>query len=171
MFLVGEIPENLQLSPLEKRALDNVHVWRERGRAYALEHGTRPSTIGLVLSSSPLALLAWIGEKFLEWSDTDPALDTILTNVSLYWFTEGFPRSIYPYRRLAGGQMPGYIKKPFGFSFFPKEISPGIKAIIETKGNLVQHTEHEHGGHFAALEQPKELWADVESFVRKVCKV
>jgi microsomal epoxide hydrolase len=29
------------------------------GSAYAREHGTRPATIGLVLSSSPIALLAW----------------------------------------------------------------------------------------------------------------
>lgn len=29
------------------------------GNAYAREHGTRPATIGLVLSSSPIALLAW----------------------------------------------------------------------------------------------------------------
>lgn len=36
-----------------------------------------------------------IGEKFLEWTDdaTTPDLDTILTNVSLYWFTGSFPRS------------------------------------------------------------------------------
>jgi hypothetical protein len=38
---------------------------------------------------------ARIGEKFLDWSDetTTPPLDTILTNVSLYWFTGSFPRS------------------------------------------------------------------------------
>ena len=29
------------------------------GSAYAMEHGTRPSTIGFALASSPLALLAW----------------------------------------------------------------------------------------------------------------
>lgn len=29
------------------------------GSAYARTHGTRPATIGMVLSSSPLAVLAW----------------------------------------------------------------------------------------------------------------
>lgn len=171
MFLVGAIPDDLQLTPLEKIAIDRARGWRETGNSYALLHGTRPSTIGLVLSSNPLALLAWIGEKLLEWSDTDPSLDTILTNVSLYWFTESFPRSIYPYRPGNKAALGGYIEKPFGFSFFPKEISPGIKALIEKQGNLVQYTQHQHGGHFAALEHPQELWADVESFVKKFCKV
>jgi hypothetical protein len=35
-----------------------------------------------------------IGEKFLEWSDEEPSLDSILTNVSLYWFTSSYPTSI-----------------------------------------------------------------------------
>jgi microsomal epoxide hydrolase len=60
----------------------------EFGAAYSLEQATRPSTIGLVLGSSPLALLAWIGEKFRAGSDTDPSIDTILESVTLYWFTQ-----------------------------------------------------------------------------------
>jgi microsomal epoxide hydrolase len=68
------------------------------GAAYNMEQATRPATIGLVLGSSPLALLAWIGEKFLEWSDVSPDLDTILESVTLYWFTESMGRGLYPYR-------------------------------------------------------------------------
>ena len=70
------------------------------GMAYAQEHGTRPATIGLVLSSSPIALLAWIGEKFLAWTDQDPSIDTILKSVTLYWLTDTFPSSIYSYRHV-----------------------------------------------------------------------
>lgn len=99
-------PDPSTLSALEKRAIENADAWSTRGSAYAMEHATRPSTIGFVLSSNPLALLAWIGEKFLEWSDEDPVIDDILTNVSLYWFTGGFPRSIYPYRQLFGNPFP-----------------------------------------------------------------
>jgi hypothetical protein len=47
------------LTPEEKVHIERTNKWRETGFAYALEHGTRPSTIGLVISSSPLALLAW----------------------------------------------------------------------------------------------------------------
>jgi microsomal epoxide hydrolase len=54
-----------------------------------------------VLGSSPLALLAWIGEKFLAWSDDDPNIEKILEDVTLYWLTETFPTSIYPYRAVS----------------------------------------------------------------------
>jgi hypothetical protein len=47
------------LSDLEKTAIKYSSKWQETGRAYAMEHSSRPATIGHVLSSSPLALLAW----------------------------------------------------------------------------------------------------------------
>lgn len=43
----------------EKAALVRGPIFQETGSAYAREHGTRPATIGLVLSTSPIALLAW----------------------------------------------------------------------------------------------------------------
>lgn len=115
-----------------------------------------------------------IGEKFLEWSDVDPPLSTILTNVSLYWFTSSFPRSIYPYQQLFGpSQIPPfkYDEKPTGFSFFPYELSPGYQSALEKQANLVFYKQHEQGGHFAALERPKDLFEDVEEYVGKVWKV
>ncbi|KAF2638444.1 epoxide hydrolase-like protein [Massarina eburnea CBS 473.64] len=169
MFSTREVPDRSTLSPLETTALDRATNWNKTGTAYAHEHATRPSTIGHVLSSNPLALLAWIGEKFLEWTDTSPPLTTILTNVSLYWFTGSFPRSIYPYRALFSPDRAEFkfLDKPTGFSFFPFELFPGLKGVIEKQANLVSYRQHEHGGHFAALEQPEELWDDVEEFVGK----
>jgi microsomal epoxide hydrolase len=64
-----------------------------------------------------------------------------------------------------------YISKPVGFSFFPHELSPGIKEVLSRNCNLVSYVQHEQGGHFAALERPEELWADVEEFVRVMGKV
>lgn len=51
--------ETHDITPEEAEHLERTERWRETGFAYALEHGTRPSTIGLVVSSNPLALLAW----------------------------------------------------------------------------------------------------------------
>jgi len=90
--------ENLPVDDLEKRAMSKGEDFSNTGTAYALEHGQRTATIGLALSSSPLALLSWIGEKFLEWTDEDPPIEKILESVTLYWLTETFPRCIYPYR-------------------------------------------------------------------------
>jgi microsomal epoxide hydrolase len=35
----------------------------------------------------------------------------------------------------------------------------------------VWYKKHDGGGHFAALEKPKELWEDVKEFTEKVWKV
>ncbi|KAJ4333678.1 hypothetical protein N0V87_007434 [Didymella glomerata] len=170
MFTVREQPDMSRLNALEKTAIESARKWKETGSAYAQEHGTRPSTIGSVLSSNPLALLAWIGEKFLEWSDTTPDLDHILTNISLYWYTLSILTSFQPYRQLHGESSVhfAYISKPVGFSFFPYELFPGIKHVLEKGGNIATYEQHESGGHFAALEKPEWLWADVEKYVKEV---
>ena len=176
--LAGGLPLD-QMTDVEKEALERRKTWGETGTSYASEHGTRPATIGLALSTNPLALLAWIGEKFLEWTDEDPSLDTILEAISLYWFTETFPRCIYPYRERWGAKeyrsqeanksagaerFPG-VKKPFGYSFFPYELLPMPVALVAKSSNLVWHRRHTSGGHFAALEKPKEFAEDIEDFV------
>jgi microsomal epoxide hydrolase len=55
-------PENLDdenMSALEKEGLERSDKFGRLGSAYALEHATKPSTIGLVLDANPLSLLAW----------------------------------------------------------------------------------------------------------------
>ncbi|WVQ94796.1 hypothetical protein IAU59_001879 [Kwoniella sp. CBS 9459] len=141
---------------------------------YGLEHATRPATVGLVVGSNPVSLLCWIGEKFLAWSDEDPSLDTILTFISLYWFTDTYPSSIWNYRYSLGSKRDEpsaedeYQHTPMGFSYFPKEITPVPIHWIEKVNNLVWSKEHKAGGHFAALEKPEELWQDIEEFVAAI---
>lgn len=61
--------------------------------ANAKQRATRPQTIWYSLVDSPLGLLAWILDKFAEWSDTHDSpfetmsKDRILDIVSLYWLT------------------------------------------------------------------------------------
>jgi hypothetical protein len=85
-----------------------------------------PAGLGLKLW---LTLLR-IGEKLIEWPDQryPLPLETILTLVGFYWYTDTFPRSLYPYRALAasassGGyfSVPTSKEKPFGYSVFPAE--------------------------------------------------
>jgi len=94
--------------------------------------------------------------------------------VSLYWFTQTFPRAIYPYRQFFGPNAEALpfkhpVDKPSGYSWFPGEIAPIPKSWVATTCNLVWHKEHTEGGHFAAMEMPKELFEDIESFVKQVC--
>ncbi|KAF2173531.1 hypothetical protein M409DRAFT_35172 [Zasmidium cellare ATCC 36951] len=164
----GEGDPEEGLDEVEKRGLRRGEEFLRTGMAYAMEHGTRPGTIGLVLQSSPLAGLAWIGEKYLEWTDEDPSVETILQVASLYWLTDTYPRCIYPYRALVSGWKRGpYIDKPFGYSFFPMDVLPKPGAWAKQEGNLVHYVRHDSGGHFPGLEKPVELLADLEAFVKK----
>ena len=51
--------KSMDYNTTEKKGLERLKGFMERGRGYAIEHGTKPSTIGLILSSNPLAFLAW----------------------------------------------------------------------------------------------------------------
>ena len=66
------------LTALERRWTEETHdFWRHRA-AYAKQQATRPQTIGYSLVDSPVGLLAWILDKFAEWSDTeDSPFETI----------------------------------------------------------------------------------------------
>lgn len=44
---------------VEQRALDRGAKFWESGMAYAMLHGTRPSTASFAVGASPVSLLAW----------------------------------------------------------------------------------------------------------------
>jgi len=162
------------LPKIEQDGLERWEAWKATGTAYALEHGTKPSTIGFVLSSSPLALLSWIGEKFLDWTDTPLPLHTILEAISLYWLSKTAHSSLWSYRHSYGPRPiphddPVYhVKVPFGYSYFPRELIPIPIEWVATTGNLVWSKIQDKGGHFAALEQPNEFMEDLEAFISDV---
>jgi microsomal epoxide hydrolase len=168
--------KKLKQSALEEKGMKRFNKFMETGTAYGQMQGHRPATLGHVLSSSPLAMLAWIGEKFVQWADPNYPLPlhTILCDVTLYWLTECFPTCIYTYREdfaipptpgFFHGQKNLYVNKPLGYSYFPWELTPAPKSWAETSGKLVWFKAHENGGHFAALERPEELLGDIESFL------
>lgn len=138
------------ISEREKVGLRRANDFHRIGSAYALEHATKPSTIAFAVGSNPVSLLAWVGEKFLDWTDDDLDIEDVLASVSLYWLTDCFATSIYPYRHLftpgsigAHENPKWYITKPMGFSWFPKELAPVPRAWVETTGRLVFHREHD----------------------------
>lgn len=48
----------------ERAGVERMKQFSNTSSAYALEHGSRPATIGLVLGSNPLSLLAWYVSLF-----------------------------------------------------------------------------------------------------------
>lgn len=58
---------------------------------YAMLQSTRPQTLAYALTDSPVGQLAWIVERFYDWTDSQERpedavdRDAMLTNVMIYW--------------------------------------------------------------------------------------
>ncbi|HEX6445006.1 MAG TPA: epoxide hydrolase [Streptosporangiales bacterium] len=157
------------LTDEERRRLDRRDRFRTEGLGYAAIQSTKPQTLAYALTDSPVGQLAWIAEKFVAW--TDPATrvdrDRLLTNVSIYWHTAtaGSAARLYYEAARSGqwGRQPR-LTVPTGVAVFPEEIAPAIRRFAEPDNHIVHWSEFDRGGHFAAMEQPDALVADVRAF-------
>jgi pimeloyl-ACP methyl ester carboxylesterase len=163
------------LNQAERARLAEAEHLREVGTGYAVLQGTRPQTVSFGLSDSPVGQLAWIVEKFWEW--TDPArelpedaveLDHVLTDASIYWFTNTSASSanLYYENRVAAGDPAEPSGVPTGIAVFPTD--PAIRPVLERRHRIVHWSEFTRGGHFAALEAPDLLVDDIRAFFRKL---
>ena len=159
----------------EERFLREREAWVAESYGYGHIQRTRPLTLSYALSDSPVGLAAWIHEKFLEWSDPEtlPGLDDILTNISLYWFTNTIGSSMRLYLesaqtplRLTAGQR---IDVPTGILRCHLEAPFPPRSWIERGYSVARWTDSPRGGHFAALEIPEVLAGDVRAFFLSHC--
>lgn len=140
---------------------------------YSRVQSTRPQSMAYGLADSPVGLLAWIVERFRDWTDSTSApedavdRDQMLTNVSLYWFTNtgGSSAQIY-YESARQSAARRRSTVPTAVAVFPRDLFRPIRRIAEQSNDIAQWTEFEHGGHFAAMEEPELLLPDVRRFFR-----
>ncbi len=164
-----------ELAPEERAWLEAAVSWGATEGAYAAMHRTKPQTAAFGLTDSPSGLAAWIVEKLQAWSDCDGDIersftkDEILTNVTLYWFTETIGSSMRMYRANAGipnAQLARRVEVPSGFSLFPADIVRPPRAWLERTANTVRVSEPPRGGHFAAFEEPEIYAEELRTFFR-----
>jgi pimeloyl-ACP methyl ester carboxylesterase len=170
-------PRPAEPSEEERAFFEELAHWEREETGYQWIQGTKPQTLAYGLTDSPVGLAAWIVEKFRAWSDCGGDVerrfskDTILTNVMLYWVTGAINASFWPYyaRRhegwpLAEGER---ITVPTAYASFPREMLHPPRAWAERVYNIRRWTPMPAGGHFAALEEPDALAADVRAFFRE----
>jgi microsomal epoxide hydrolase len=147
--------------------------WVKERSAYSIIQGTRPQTLAYGLTDSPAGLAAWIAEKFHAWTDNRGTIesaisrDDMLANISLYWFSGAIGSSFWTYYARTHGPwpVPFPVTVPTAYASFPREILRPPRAVAEKHyTNLKRWTAMEKGGHFAALEQPAALAADIKEF-------
>jgi pimeloyl-ACP methyl ester carboxylesterase len=160
----------------EKAYLEQLGNWMREEAGYMQIQGTRPQTLAYGLTDSPVGLAAWIVEKFRAWSDCGGDVerrfskDLLLTNVMLYWVTGAIGSSFWPYYARAHSAWPiserRPVKTPTAYAAFPREILNPPRAWAERVYDIRRWTVMPAGGHFAALEEPEALAADMRAFFR-----
>jgi microsomal epoxide hydrolase len=167
--------ERAALTGAERERVAVFERFRAIGSGYGAIQSTRPQTLAYGLTDSPAGQLAWIVEKFGEWTDgdlPDEAVDRdqLLTNVMLYWLTAtagSSARLYYEAARSAAGGPPRPSTAPTGVAVFPRDLAPSIRRFAELSNNIVHWSEFDRGGHFAAMEEPDLLVADIREFFRR----
>ncbi|MCM2579374.1 epoxide hydrolase family protein [Streptomyces meridianus] len=156
---------------------ERTREWNRDRQGYADIQSTRPQTLAYALTDSPVGQLAWIAEKFMEWTDSQDRpedavdRDQLLTNVMLYWLTgtAGSSARIYYERAHADywGAPPEPSTTPTALAAFPQENFIPLRHIADRTNNIVQWSEFDRGGHFAAMEEPDLLVDDIRTFFRR----
>lgn len=122
-----------ELSDADLVRLTALRDWRSDGAGYHRLQSTRPQTLAYALTDSPVGQLAWIVEKFKEWTDSDTApedaidRDLMLTNVMIYWLTgtAGSSAQLYWEERHARSR-PEPSTTPTGVAVFPRDIGRSV---------------------------------------------
>jgi pimeloyl-ACP methyl ester carboxylesterase len=174
MVDLDKVPTD-DLTSREQHALARYHDFSTGGRGYATQQSTRPQTLGYGLVDSPAGQCGWITEKFQAWTDCDGhpenalTRDTILDNISAYWFTATAASSARLYWEGSRQVDRNEVSVPAGVSVFPLEMFPASRRWAETRfTDLRWFDELDRGGHFAALEQPAAFVDQVRAFFRTV---
>ena len=158
----------------------------DREGAYSQVQETRPQTLGVAMADSPVGAAAWILEKFGMWADSPKTADgspdiwskfseeQLLTNIMLYVAPSAVVTATWIYRgkRLEGSDhFPAgtRIRVPTGVAAFPDPVFlPPPRSFLEKTYDVVHWTEMDRGGHFAAMEEPELMLADLRAFAATV---
>lgn len=161
-FLPGLADRLDENDPVDRLILDRMTEFKNEGSGYLAIQNSRPQTIGYGLVDSPLLQLAWIAEKFEEWTDLAIDRDQLLTTVSLYWFTGcGATAAHTLYEQAHSSDWGAPPAVPQGFAVFGADET--VRKLVPAPPDA-HWAEFERGKHFPAMEAPAQLAADLQAF-------
>jgi epoxide hydrolase len=175
IILGAEIPiDTSGLTDAERDHIERLQRhFQGEGKGYLVLQSTRPQTLAYSLTDSPVGQLAWVVEKFKEWTNPATALpedavgrDQLLTNVSIYWFTRSGASAagfLYESAHSEGGWLPP-SDVPQGTAVF--NADPILRRVMDPQRAMAHWSEFDEGGHFPAMEVPDLLVDDVREFFR-----
>jgi pimeloyl-ACP methyl ester carboxylesterase len=164
-FPSGDPAEFEKFGPKEYAALEFAG-WFQSVGGYNQMNGTRPQTIAAALSDSPVGQLAY-NELFENFGNgtSKVTAEQVLTQVSLYWLTNTSATAVrYHYAESHSGAEPQISHGRIGVAVFAHDFQT-IRPLAERDNtNIVHWSELDGGGHYAALEAPDRVAADLRTF-------
>ena len=175
-------------TPKEKDRISRRAAILDRETGNNHEQETRPQTLGVAMADSPVGAAGWILEKFGAWADVPKRADgspdiwsrfseeDLLTNIMLYVAPSSVVTAIWICRgkRLErSDRFPPStrVRARMGVAAFPDPVFlPTPRSLVEKTYNVVHWSDMTKGGHFAALEQPELMLADLRAFVATVSR-
>ncbi len=161
------------LTDVERDRVARIEAFMQEEFGYIAIQSTRPQTLAYGLTDSPVGQLAWILDKFREWTHPRSAppdevidRDRLLSNVMLYWLTATAGSAAFiGYAQAAGwGKVNENSGVPTAALVLAHDV--GIRRYAERENTITRWTDVDRGGHFAAMEEPDLLVDDVREFFR-----
>ena len=165
MFLTpsGDPAEFVDPTPDDLKVMEGLEWFHQNMSAYDALQRQQPQTLAFTLTDSPMGLLAWFCQIYREGEDIDD--DFVLTNASLYWLTETINSSMRIYYENAHADQPTEpTTTPIALAMFRDDWRTFRRLAERAHKNIVQWSEYDTGGHYAAHQVPELFVGDVRRF-------
>ena len=164
-FPSGDPAELEGFGPKEYAALEHLQ-WFQKVGGYNAMNGSRPQTVAAGLSDSPVGQLAY-SELFESFGNGTSLVspEQVLEQVTLYWLTNTAAGSVrYHFEEARAQREPVVSSGRLGVAVFQDDFQT-IRSLAERDNANIQHwSEFQRGGHFAVLENPEAIVADLRVF-------
>ncbi|GAA1143553.1 hypothetical protein GCM10009651_29830 [Microbacterium natoriense] len=164
-FPSGDPSEFERLEPQDYAGLEHMQ-WFQSVGGYNTMNSSRPQTVSVGISDSPVGLLAYseLFNSFGNGTSLVP-LEKILLEVSVNWFANAASGMSRSYLENARAEASDAVNAaPTGVAVFADDFQT-IRVFAERdNSNIVHWSRFNEGGHFAALERPDVLAGDIRAF-------
>lgn len=164
-FPSGADGEMDSFGPKEYAALEHMQ-WFQSVGAYNVMNAARPQTIAAGLADSPVAVLAY-HELFESFGNGTSLVrpEQVLAQATLYWLTNSYATAVRQYHaEQRAGAEPVVSTGRIGVAVFADDFQT-IRSLAERDNARIEHwSEYPRGGHYAALEVPDDVVADLRTF-------
>lgn len=165
-----------RLNDTERRWVEDTSTFERERLTYAKQQAYGAQTLGYSLVDSPVGQLAWILEKFAEWTDHGVQSfgavprEALLDNITLYWLTATGASSARIYFESHQSLDPNVrVDVPTAITTYPCDIAKCPRPWAQERyRQIVRWREADYGGHFASLESPEFFLKDLRAGLASV---